>query len=183
MTEVRERHATDVRSKQDPLRERYREAPAEASISDRSRTRMRVEDDPFHGSVVPGSKDHGVEWRFGIHRAVGGDHDAPNPGDILCAALAACLDSTIRIIANRLGVTLKALTVDVSANVDVRGTLLVDKSVPVGFQSMKCHVSLEPAQGTDRKLVERLVAAAEHSCVNLQTLRSGVPVETSCTVA
>src|SRR5690606_21626049 len=104
---------TSVRERQDPLRERYRTAPDEAAITDRARTVGGVGTDPFHGFVVPGSEDSGVEWPFGIHRAVGGYHDAPNPGDVLCAALAVCLDSTIRMIADRLGVTLTSLAVDV----------------------------------------------------------------------
>ena len=137
----------------------------------------------FHGYVVPGSEDYGVVWPFGIHRAVAGDHDAPNPGDMLCAALAACLDSSIRMIADRLGVTLRAGEVAVTTNVNVRGTLVVDRNVPVGFQRMRCEVNLQAVEGTDAELIEKLVAASEHSCVNLQTLRSGVPVETRLNLA
>jgi uncharacterized OsmC-like protein len=167
----------DVRARQQPLRDRYKVAPAEAVITDHACTINGVETDPFHGTVVPGSQDYGVVWPFGIHRAVGGDHDGPNPGDLLCAALATCLDSTIRIIANRLAITLVALEVDVTADVDVRGTLVVDRAVPVGFQTMRCQVTIQAAEGTDPSLVKKLVAAAEYSCVNLQTLRSGVAVE------
>lgn len=169
----------DARTRQDPLRARYLEAPGEARITDGARTVAGTVQDPFHGQVVPGSRDYGVTWPFGIHRAVGGDHDAPNPGDMLCAALACCLDSTIRIIANRLGVQLAHLAVEVSALVDVRGTLMVDCQVPVGFQSLSCQVDLRAADGTDPKLAGKLAAAAEQSCVNLQTLRAGVPVETT----
>jgi uncharacterized OsmC-like protein len=171
----------DVRARQQPLRERYKVAPAEALITDHARTINGVETDPFHGTVVPGGQDYGVEWPFGIHRAVGGYHDGPNPGDLLCAALATCLDSTIRIIANRLSIALVALEVDVSADVDVRGTLVVDRRVPVGFQTMRCQVTIQAAEGTDPGLVEKLLAAAEYSCVNLQTLRSGVAVELGVT--
>lgn len=177
------RATTLVRSRQDPLRERYRVAPEEARITDRARAVGGIGFDPFHGRVVPGSRDYGVAWDFGIHRAVGGDHDGPNPGDMLSAALAACLDSTLRMIADRLGITLTALEVDATADVDVRGTLVVDRAVPVGFQRMRCAVTLEAAPGTDRPLLDKLVAAAEHSCVNLQTLRSGVAVETSARVS
>lgn len=63
------------------------------------------------------------------------DHDAPNPGDMLCGALAACMDSTIRKVADHLGVTLTSLEVKVAAEVDVRGCLAVDRKVPVGFQN------------------------------------------------
>jgi uncharacterized OsmC-like protein len=172
-----------VRARQDPLRARYRSAPQEASITDRARAIGGTGTDPFHGRVVPGSVEYGVEWPFGIHRAVGGYHDAPNPGDMLCAALATCVESTIHMIADRLAVRLESVEVETTANVDVRGTLIVDKSVPVGFQSMRCRVRLKPAAGTDPGLVEKLFAAAEHSCVNLQTLRAGVPVETELAIA
>ncbi len=163
--------------RQDPLRERYGVAPEEAKIIDKARTTGGIDTDPFHGQVVPGSQDYGVKWAFGIHRAVGGDHDAPNPGDMLSAALACCFDSTIRIIAERLGIRLRHLEVVVEADVDVRGTLVVDKSVFVGFQAMRCNIDIQTAPGTDPNLTKRLLAAAEYSCVNLQTLRAGVPVE------
>jgi uncharacterized OsmC-like protein len=171
----------DVRVRQDPLRERYKEASGDAVITDRARTTGGVAADPFHGSVVPGSKEYGIVWPFSIHHAVGGYHDGPNPGDLLCAALAACLDSTIRIIANRLGMTLALLEVDVTADVDVRGTLIVDRTVPVAFQTMRCHVTIQAAEGTDPRFMEKLLVASEYSCVNLQTLRSGVSVETRVT--
>jgi uncharacterized OsmC-like protein len=51
----------------------------------------------------------------------------------------------------------------------------------VGFQRMRCRVDMQAAPGTDPKTMEKLRAAAEHSCVVLQTLRSGVTVETSFT--
>jgi uncharacterized OsmC-like protein len=169
----------DVRQRQEPLRERYKTMPEEARITDRARSVAGVRTDPFHGSFAPGSQDYGITWPFGIHRAVGGFHDGPNPGDLLCAALATCLDSTLRMIAERLGVSLTSLEVDVKGEIDVRGTLAVDREVPVGMQSMHCDVNLSTAEGTDPQLVKRLLAAAERCCVNLQTLRHGVPVETS----
>lgn len=84
---------------------------------------------------------------------MGGDHDLPNPGDLLSAALAACLDSTIRIIADRNGVVLDHLVVDVRSEVDVRGTHMVDTSVPVGFQGITCDIRARAADGTDPALV------------------------------
>ncbi|MEJ2720794.1 MAG: OsmC family protein [bacterium] len=170
--------ATDAHSRQDPLMARYKTAPEEALITDAARAADGSDTDPFHGLIIPGSQDYGVTIPYGIHRAVGGYHDIPNPGDFLCAALAACLDSTIRIIANRLRISINSLRVEVTARVDVRGTLMVDRAVPVGFQQMQCDVHIDAAEGTDPKLLRTLIASAERSCVNLQTLRTGVPVET-----
>jgi len=169
---------TDIAARQDPLRERYKIAPEEAMITDRARTAEGRLEDPVHVWCVPGSRDYGVRWPLGIHQAVGGLHDGPNPGDLLCAALAACMDSVVRMIANRHGVTLEALEVDVQGEVDVRGTLWVSSEVPVGFQRLRCAIRITPAAGTDPALVKRLLTAAEYSCVNLQTLRHGVAVET-----
>lgn len=114
----------------------------------------------------------------GVHRAVGGLHDAPTPGDILCGALAACQDSAVRMVANLLGVELELLEVDVSGEVDVRGTMAIDKQVPVGFQTMRCNVRLKAKPGTDPALLEKLRIAAEQCCVVQQTLRNPPPIET-----
>jgi len=173
----------EVRSRQDPLRKHYKVSPEDARITDRAITTGGTGTDPFHGQVVPGTEDYGAVWPFGIHRAIGGFHDLPNPGDMLSAALASCLDSTIRIIAARIGVPLTSLSVEVAADVDVRGCLMVDREVPVGFQEMRCHVALKAADGTDPQLVRMLLAVSENCCVNLQTLRSGVRVTTSTDVS
>jgi uncharacterized OsmC-like protein len=166
-----------VKQRQEPLREHYRITPEAARITDGAGTVQNGCGDPFHTTVAAG-QGHDALWRVGIHRAVGGDHDLPNPGDILCAALASCLDSTLRMIADRLEIPIAFLVVTARAEVDVRGTLLVDRSVPVGFQQMKCQIHLETAPEVPPEKVKMLLAAAEHSCVVFQTLRNGVPVHT-----
>jgi uncharacterized OsmC-like protein len=165
-----------AKQRQDPLRERYRMAPNEAWIVDGAATVANGAEDPFHCTVAAG-QGCDPPWQVGIHRAVGGYHDRPNPGDILCAALASCLHSTLRIIADRLEIPIATLEVSARAEVDVRGTLLVDRNVPVGFQKMKCEVRLEPTANVPPEKVSMLFAAAERSCVVLQTLSSGVQVQ------
>ncbi len=165
-----------VRERQEPLRARYRVQPEAALITDRAVAEGGTGLDPVHGRLRPGSREYGLAWDYGIHGAVGGDHDLPNPGDILCAALAACFDSTTRMIADRMGLHLRRLEVDVTGRVDVRGTLVVDRATRVGFQGMRCRVALDTEAGVSRDDVVRLLAAAEYSCVVLQTLRRGVEV-------
>ncbi len=168
-------HRELVLGRQEPLRQSYRSAPGDAWITDRAETVGGVTTDPFHALVVAGERqDEG--WRVGIHRAVGGFHDQPNPGDILCAALASCLDTTLRMIAARLRVPIESLSVAVTGEVDVRGTLAVDPQVPVGLQRMSCRIEVEPGPEAAPGAVDRLLAAAERACVVLQTLRHGVPV-------
>jgi uncharacterized OsmC-like protein len=164
-----------VRERQDPLRKLYRRDPGEAWINDHARTQDACDEDPFHGIVVP-ANGHGAPLRFGVHRAVGGFHDHPNPGDLLSAALAACFDSTLRIVAEHLGIRLESLEVEVTAECDVRGCMQVDPAVPVGFQRMRCRVRLQAANEVDESKTRMLVTVAENCCVVLQTLRNGVAV-------
>jgi len=108
-------------------------------------------------------------------RPFGGDHDLPNPADLLCAALAACEDSAVRMVADLLGVRIVDLRVEVSGDVDVRGALAMDRSVKVGFRSMDCRVHLK-VQDAEAPRLAALRKQAEASCVNLDTLHTGVPV-------
>lgn len=167
-----------VREIQEPLRTQYRSSPETARVMDRARTAGTDANDPFHAVVepMPGS---GATLPVGVHRAIGGMHDAPTPGDILCAALAACQDSAVRMVANFLGVELEFLEVEVTGDVDVRGTMAIDQKVPVGFQSMRCNVRLRAKDGTNPEHLKTLRVAAEHCCVVQQTLRTPPPVETT----
>ena len=76
-----------------------------------------------------------------------------------------------------MGVPLLALSVEVSGNIDVRGTLRIDDSVPVAFQSFDVNVDIKAPSQVSENIISQIVKAAEHSCVILQTLR-GTP-ETS----
>lgn len=160
---------------QGALRARYRSDPARALVRKRAKTASGASD-PLHGVVIPG-ESYGVEWAFGVDRAVGGQHDAPNPAEMLCAALAACEHATICMIADSIGITLARLDVEVIGFVDVRGTLAVDHAVQVGFSALECRVDLVVAPEADTRLCEKLRAEAERSCINLATLRNGVPIE------
>ena len=149
---------------QTPLRAQYKSSPAAAMVTDHAKTTGAEPADPFHSTVVP-MPGSGVTLPVGVHRALGGPHDAPTPGDILCAALAACQDSAVRMVANLLGVELEFLAVEVTGNVDVRGAMVIGKQVPVGFQSMRCDVRFRAKQGTSPDLLEKLRIGAERCCI------------------
>ena len=168
---------TTVQDAQAPLRILYKQTPALAMVTDHARTAGTVATDPFH-SVVEPMDGCGVSVPVGVHRALGGLHDAPTPGDLLCAALAACQDSAVRMVANRLGIEILALEVRVTAQVDVRGALGMAPGIPVGFQSMACVVDLQVHHDAPAKLVDALVAAAQRCCVVQQTLTHPPPITT-----
>ena len=182
MEHITASQTVSVAAIQAPLRTQYKASPETAQITDRARTTETDAADPFHAIVEP-MPGCGKTLPVGVHRAVGGLHDAPTPGDILCASLAACQDSAVRMVANLLGVELESVSVDVTADVDVRGTMAVDLQVPVGFQAMRCDVQLRAKAGTPPELLQKLRIAAERCCVVQQTLRNPPPVATTFTMS
>jgi len=124
--------STGVRDRQAALRSRYVRAPESAWATHFAWTEASGPElaDPFRGTVRVGVA--GREVAFALDDAVGGPHDAPAPGELFCAALAACLDSTLRLVAARMDVTIERLAVIVTGDVDARGSL-GDSGVPSGF--------------------------------------------------
>jgi len=159
------------------LRARYKETPAAAQVVNHVVTGGTDPNDPFHVQVR--AKDPGGRaLAVGSHQAVGGPYDAPCPSDLLCAALAACQDSSLRMVANLMGIELVALEVQVRGLLDVRGALGMQKDVPVGFQSLTVDVHLQAREGTPPEQLDKLRVAAERCCVVAQTLRAVPVVET-----
>ena len=156
------------------LHEKYQKNPITAWITDSAEVIGINLEDPFRTTVSINDKMK-VPFIIGVHKAVGGDHDFPNPGDLLCASLASCFESTIRLISNKLGIKLIETKIRANAQVDVRGTLMIDKSIPVEFQSM--HIdALIIAKNTNEKLLNTLMKGAKHSCIVYQTIKKGTPI-------
>ena len=173
--------AISMHDRQMPLLNLYRQDPDQAWITDSATTFSETTriDDPLHTQVSAAGHDIDIA----VHRAVGGDSDGPVPGELLSAALASCMDSTLRVIANRLGVRLIRLAVSVSAELDVRGTLQMHPEVPVGFQKLHIAVDLEAEAGTRPALINALTQVAKTSCVVFQTLRNPNEISTEFTIA
>jgi uncharacterized OsmC-like protein len=168
------RNKSEVYKRQMELNKLYVSDSNTALIVDSAIVLGKNLSDPFRTEVLINSELK-VPMKVGVHRAVGGDHDYPNPGDILCASLAACFESTLRMIASRLEIELFETKIEVTANIDVRGTLIIDKTVPVGFQSI--HIAMEiGARNLSDKMIHTLVNATKRSCVVYQTLKKGLPI-------
>ncbi|GAA0859023.1 OsmC family protein [Aliiglaciecola litoralis] len=158
------------------LVKKYADTPQLAWVTDMAVTGQSNTE--IHDALHVDVEVAGLNISLGVHPAVGGDGDAPVPGELLCAALASCLDSTIRIIANRLSVELTHLQVSVSAEIDVRGTLKFNPAVPVAFQKMHVSVEMQTLAGTKPELESALFNAAEASCVVMQTLKHPPQIST-----
>ncbi len=162
-----------VLERQLPLRKRYKTEPEAARVLDQAHTTDTEigAENSMYTQVVFGA-GYPVDLPVCVHKAVGGYSDFPNPGDILAAALAGCLDMTIRMIANLMGIRLVHLEVHAGLGADVRGSLMTGDNVPVGFQNAQMRVELEAGPDVPEAQLNTLLDAAERSCVVLQTLRA-----------
>ena len=167
-----------MRERQAALKERYAADPEAAMVTDHARSvSMHVPPtQPLYGTVELGEASPQL-LDIALHEGVGGHSDLPVPGDMLCGAIAGCLDSVIRVISNHLGIKLKELEVLVEADVDLRGTLMVSPSVPVGFQNIRIDVRLTATEELPEPTFKAILSTAERCCVVLQSLRNPPTVE------
>jgi uncharacterized OsmC-like protein len=167
----------NVRELQTPIRQRYSDDPQAAQIRLRVRTVKSDLSDPLHCAAVAVSTPD-ITWRSGAHAAVGGSGDVPCSGDLLLGALAACQETTIRMVAANMGIELAALEVEIEADWDARGTLAMG-DFPIGLTAIRCTTRVTVPQDVKGERADRLLRSAEKYCVVLNTLRSGVPVESN----
>lgn len=168
-------YKVDLRAIQAPLKDRYRGADAAtAQVVTAAHSVPSDLEDPRHCAVAP-TEFPEVVIRAGLHPAAGGAGDTPCSGDVLAAALAICEETTLRSVAANMGVELVSVDVDVRINWDFRGTMAVDREVPIGATGIEMRTRVRVAEGVDPERARRLLSSAERYCSTLQTLRSGVP--------
>jgi uncharacterized OsmC-like protein len=88
---------------------------------------------------------------------------------MLLDALVACAGVTLRSVATAMGVSLDSVSVRAEGVFDARGTLGIDRSVPVGVQDVV--VSIEVVTDVDDAALERLARSTERYCVVGQSLK------------
>jgi uncharacterized OsmC-like protein len=167
--------ADELRALQAPLKERYREAPDDAVIT------LRACGELGSGEVACRVETGRALVEAGLHPATGGSGLQACSGDMLLEALAACAGVTLTAVATALGLDVRGGRVEAEGDLDVRGTLGVDREAPVGFRAIRLRFALdadlEPEQlATLEKLTERY-------CVVLQTIRQAPAVEVTTTGA
>jgi uncharacterized OsmC-like protein len=157
-------NAEELRAKQAPLKQRYRESPDAARVPARAEARLDLAD---VACTVPGW--HG-ETRAGLHPATGGTGELACSADMLLEAVAACAGVTLRAVATAMGVTLRSGRVTAEGHWDARGTLGVDRSAPVGLTDINLRFEID--SDADPARLERMIQTTERYCVILQTLKN-----------
>lgn len=80
-----------------------------------------------------------------------GTNTAPNPQELLMAALNACLAVGYSAVAAKMGITVRSLEIDTTGELDLRGFLGLDDKVNPGYDEVQYTVSID-ADGTDEQI-------------------------------
>jgi len=157
----------DLREAQRPLKERYRAEPTEARIT------LTAKGGETEGaaacSVDIGRAVHAAQ----AHAGVGGEGTAPCSGDLLLGALAACAQVTCQMVAASAGIATTKIEVTATGELDLRGTLGIDREVPVGFDRVILRFDVEGAGDRRDELIEKTL----RYCVVLQTLQHAPQID------
>jgi len=155
---------------QKPLKERYREDPQASRIT--LHADGASGEDAMSCSVDLGRLVQEAE----AHTGVGGAGTAACSGDLLLGALAACAQLTCQMVAANMGVEAKRIEARVEGDLDLSGTLGVDRDAPVGFAAIRLRFEIDAPEASEEQL-ESLLAKTERYCTVLQTLVDPPPVE------
>ncbi|MEX0686896.1 MAG: OsmC family protein [Balneolales bacterium] len=159
-----------LRAIQSPLKEKYLDNPDAAVITLHAEGQL--------GEGVSCSVETGKALvQAGLHPATGGTGLQVCSGDMLLQALVACSGVTMNAVATALDIEVYSGKITAEGDLDLRGTLGVDKETPVGFKSIRLQIDLKTDAPDDK--VKTLLKLTKRYCVVYQTLRGGVDVVVS----
>lgn len=157
-------NAEQLRAAQAPLKNRYRDNPSTARIPARAEAVLSADD---IACTIVGRTAPVIA---GLHPAAGGDGTLACSADMLLEALVACAGVTLRAVASAMGVTIRSGRIIAEGHWDARGTLGIDRSVPVGLGEITLRFVID--SDADARKLERMIETTERYCVILQTLKS-----------
>jgi uncharacterized OsmC-like protein len=164
----------DIRSIQKPLKDRYRSEPTSSIVTIKAKGAQE-------GNALSCSVDIGrAIYASQAHTGVGGAGTAACSGDLLLGSLAACAQITCQLVATALGIEVKSVKTEVTGDLDLAGTLGINKSAPVGFSTIRLSFDIDAPTATAEQ-IETLKAKTEQYCVVMQTLKQPPVIETTWT--
>jgi uncharacterized OsmC-like protein len=162
----------DIRATQEPLKAGYRADPESGKITLVARGGQG--DEPIACSVDLGRAVHEAQ----AHAGVGGAGTGACSGDMLLGALAACSQITCQMVAAAMGLDVRGIRVTVEGDLDLRGTLGVDREASVGFTDIRLAFDIDAPGATEEQL-EGLRRRTERYCVVMRTLTEPPRVTTA----
>ena len=109
--------------------------------------------------------------------ALGGSDEGPNPVELALSSLGACQEITYRFYADKLGIPLDNIEIDLSGNLDFRGFLDVDNSIRPGYLGINVTVNIE-STASDAE-IDKLKDIVNNHCPVLDLFSNKTPVDIS----
>src|ERR671933_171356 len=138
----------DLRELQRPFKEQYRSDPSSSRITLTARGGEAAEHMPTQCSVDLGRAVYEAQ----AHPGVGGPGTGACSGDLLLGALAACAQLTCQMVATAMGIDANRIEVEVEGDLDLRGTLGLDREVGAGFDAIRLRFAIDAPEATDEQL-------------------------------
>ena len=160
------------RERQAALKTVYRVQPAEAFKVYRVTAEIDVP-----AQIVRMETGHGPTVEAGLHPLAGGEPGTTCAAEMLLEALAGCVGITFSAVAGAMRLPLQNVSLTVEGDVDFRGTLGIDRTVPVGLLAIRMVFSLPSASMLDDAQQTRLKETTDRYCVVRQSLNPAIPVE------
>lgn len=122
-----------------------------------------------------------VSVQAGAHRftidepaGLGGTDKGANPVEHLLGALGACQVITFQVWADKLGIAVEGIDIELTGELDLRGFFGIDPNVRPGFTSIDVAVQISGPDTEER--YQELVDAVERHCPVLDSLGNHVAV-------
>lgn len=111
----------------------------------------------------------------------GGTGSAPNPAEVLMAAIGASIEVTTRLYADYLGIQVTSVGVELSAELNCQGFFGTNEAVRSGFSIISAKVNI--VSGEEPEVISELLAIVERCCPVLDNVRHPTDVRLSVDLA
>ena len=106
---------------------------------------------------------------------LGGNDIAPNPVELVLAALGTCQEIVYSAYAEVLGIKLDSVKIGVKGTLDLRGLFAIDPEVVPGFESVEYSTEIISNESQDK--INQLITIVEQHCPVLDILKRNIDVK------
>lgn len=157
-------NSSELRAKQAPFKNQYREDPGSAMVTLRAVGQLDLNEITCHLDLHPNPAC------AGLHPLTGGDGGGACSAEMLLHALVGCAGVTLGAVATAMEMQIRSGSITAEGDVDFRGTLGVNREVPIGFQEIRLKFDLDSDAPPEK--IEKLIELTERYCVVYQTLKN-----------
>lgn len=156
-------NATELRAKQAPFKNKYRDDPASALVTLSAVGRLDIDRVTCQLDLHPNPSC------AGLHPLTGGDGSGACSAEMLLHALVGCAGVTLGAVATAMEIAIRSGSITAEGDVDFRGTLGISREVPIGFQEIRLKFDLDSDAPPEK--IAKLIELTERYCVVYQTLK------------